>query len=169
MKWLYRIEHQCVICNVGAAIFAVVVAGPLTWWAIDRTPAYEVVAVGHAVPNPVKAGEELDLVREVRVNRSNCEAWFNREIIDSTGFVWTFPVTRSTFAQLQVGQYPTHSVTRFVVPYGVAAGDAKVFSNIWSACNPVQKFFPVHQKTPELKIMVLRSERGTNSDDGQTQ
>ena len=157
MRRLFHIEHQCAICNVVGAIFAIVVAGPLTWWAIDRTPAYEVVSIGRADPNPVQVGQPLDLIREIVVNHENCEAWFNREIIDSIGYVWTFPVTPSTFARFKVGHYPTHSVTQFIIPHGVAEGEAKVYSNIWSICNPVQRLFPVYRKTPPLSVMILRS------------
>ena len=168
MRPLFKIEHQCLICNLVAAAFAIVVAGPLTLWAIDRTPAYEIVSVGRAEPNPVEVGQPLDLVREVMVNRENCEAWFNREIVDSTGYVWTFPVTTSTFARFHVGHYPAHSVTSFVVPHGVAEGVAQVYSNIWSICNPLQKLFPVYRKTPPLNVTILRSsaERGAKGEPG---
>lgn len=153
---LFRMEHKCVVCNVVAALFAILVAGPITWWAIDRTPAYSVVEAGHAEPNPIKVGQPLDLVRVIMVYREGCDGWFNREIKDQSGYVWTFPITQSTFVPFKLGHYVTHSVTPFIVPRGVAEGEATVTSNIWSVCNPVQKLFPVYQRAPSVKVIIER-------------
>ena len=148
--------HPCIICNIIAAIFAIVVAGPITWWAIDRTPALVFEANGVPVPNPAMIGKELDLQRGVIVLKEGCDIWYNREIMDSTGFVWSFPVTLSTYSGMAPGFHKTHSSNAFVVPLGAAAGPAVTTSNIWSSCNPLQKFFPVHYRTPPIDFTIER-------------
>ena len=149
-------HHQCVVCNIVAALLAIAIGGPIAWWALDRDPAY-IVLGGVAIPDPVVPGKELDLARTIRIMREGCTGLFNREVKDASGYIWTFAMTRSTFASFKIGDYHTHSVTPFIVPMGIADGPAEVTSNIWSVCNPVQKFWPVHYRSAPLIVTIQRA------------
>lgn len=148
-----RFRKALILKHICAAILAIVIAGPLAWWAIDRTPPYT-MSDGRPVPNPAKAGDELDLLWHVEVVREGCTGKFQRILIDANNSVWTFMPMVSSFVSLPVGEHKTHSLFKFAIPHGVAPGPAKVYTVTTYECNPVHRFWPIVSKQPTLDLMI---------------
>jgi hypothetical protein len=139
--------------DVSAIIFALVVIGPATWWALDRQVPYQAEPIG-VVPSPVHIGEEVVAEWNTRVLREGCFGTFQRTVTDGANIVWAFQPKILTFTELKIGKYKTRSATPFVLPHGFTCGRSVIYNSITAICNPLQRLFPLHYDNPPLEFDV---------------
>ncbi len=155
-----RPHHSCLVCNIFSALLAIAVGAPLTWWSLDRQPAYSVeggtphtVTIRDAKGSPATA---IDIVwTMVTVHRKGCSAIYSREVEDSIGHIYTFKFQEGTFVGLPVGvSHNVHSLVPWEFPDGINEGQIKMRSRITTICNPVQILFPVKSVSPDVTYTI---------------
>lgn len=156
---MQRFHH---IRNALAPMVALIIIAPIMWWIADRDPPYTLRA-GEPTPNPAQSGDDVHVLWTIDVTRTGCAGQFQRILIDSSKIVWTFQPWRSSFANLPLGSFRTHSLTGLMIPKGVAPGPAKIFTVTIFECNPIHKLWPVsiHQPVLQLEIKETPAAPGT--------
>lgn len=145
-----------VLGHVWAAAFAITVAGPVAWWAFDRTPPFEVLSMDPK-PDPVSPDDSVDLQPTVRSSgRQGCTATFQRVVVDETKAILTYQPNPSSYADLPKGVHHMHTTTPFVWSPRAAPGIAEisVVFNVW--CNPLHSLWPIVVRSPPARITVQK-------------
>lgn len=133
--------------DVYAMIFALVVIGPLTWWALDRTPPFTEVPYA-TMPDPAIPGSLMESEWSVEVNREGCRGSFQRVLVDAHGIVWAFQPFVLTFSNLPIGHHLLKSATPFLLPQDFASGRGTILIVVTAECNPLHKLFPIIYRAP---------------------
>jgi hypothetical protein len=127
----------------------VLILVPLTWWASDRSPPFEVVR--YYEPPAVTAGAEVtfSMVVDRELGR-DCSATVSRQLRDSSGT--TRPVTAGEyFSAKQIAaiehEAPDMLKRTFVVPPTLAPGRAVLITETQYRCglNPFHALWPIDQ------------------------
>ena len=143
--------------NVIAAFIAVILVGPLLWWTFDREQPY-ILHSGVIEPDPVRAGGNIQIRWRLRVIRTGCEGTFQREIVDSTGYVWVYEPRPTQFARMSRGEHLTRSPIPFKLPSALPPGDATItYSRMEFYCNPLQSLlhWPIRFRSENIKFKVV--------------
>jgi len=134
-------------------LLAVIVAGPLTWMALDRAPPVTRTAAG-ITPDPVRPGETVTVKFTLNTQR-DCPGIIRREIIDAGKTIHRFEDVQATYAAPDGNR---HNFAReLVMPRGLASGPAVYRSCVIAACNPIHYFWPIQQCEPVIKFTVIHN------------
>ncbi len=127
---------------VTAFFVSVLIAAPVLWMLIDRTPPVERIR-GTIVPENPTPGSNITIKRVLKVTR-HCKAGKNNlltEIISATGEITLFEATYGADYTEAVGEGVFSRTMR--LPLSIDPGPATYRSRACFACNPIQAIWPV--------------------------
>lgn len=148
------------LCNLSAAIFAIVVVAPFWYLLTDRDLPLR-IARGEISPTRVVLGDTADVHWQMEVLRV-CSGVVYRSLIDSQDTVWNSAPIK-TRKSIRVGKL--QFTREFQVPYGMALGPAKYQVTVLWKCNALQKYWPIKQQTPVLNFIVVPPEKPKAKDE----
>lgn len=123
---------------------ALLLVGLPMFWALDNAPPYA-WKNGEVVPDPAPDGSQISVHWTLQINRI-CPGLIQRQIIDARDEVHNYdPVPAADREDVS----PEFWVT-FKLPLGLPRGSAKYRVHATYACNPLQRFWPIHVTTPEI-------------------
>lgn len=130
-----------------------IILGALAFMSADTTPPYEYdVAESYVIPEQTQAGHQLTVHWKIKVNRI-CPGTIVRTIVDTkTGIRVSYDPTPAANTLETVD----HELNRtFMLPTGIPPGAKWYYSDGDYACNLLQRFYPLHVRTPRLPFTVL--------------
>lgn len=144
-------------CNLTAAIVAIVIVSPLTFWSLDRGVPFE-LRNGYTIPSQVQAGGTYRTSWEVRHIRS-CPGTVTVSIVDSQNKITSIVSQPSYFIHLgETGKFVRAESKERVMPESVSPGPARIYIDNEFYCNPVQSVlrWPITIKHPPIHTEIIR-------------
>lgn len=123
--------------NMSAALLAILIAGPIGWMFLDRTPPY-IISEGATVPRQIKRGHEYRIQWKFNNLPKSCSGTVYRFLIDSSDppNIWVSIPSAATFGYLDesiekgiIMGYPR------ILPPDVALGPAEIHISTTFLCN----------------------------------
>ncbi len=142
-----------------SAFFSLFIVAPLTYMLADNQQPYDYVeGRSRLIPPVTSAGSQMTVHWELRVNRF-CPGTVTRVIIDErTGVRISYdPVLVVADAGTRLNFGPDRTVTldrTFMLPIQIDPGQKLYRSYIEFHCNPLQWWWPLRVKTPDLGFVV---------------
>jgi hypothetical protein len=125
----------------------------MTVWSTDRQLPIS-FGDSYISPNPVSIGQEAFVHRTLIVHREGCEGRFRREIVDSSGRVFSYSWSNTTFSNRRVGTYQITNTVPIIIPNGARPGKATLYTIDESACNPIHKLFPLVHRPAGVPFVI---------------
>jgi hypothetical protein len=146
-----------------AAAFAIIIAGPIAWMAMDRQNPVERVS-GKIEPNTVNPGDELGVHWVFKTTRICKAAGVTVTITDSSGVPWLIGYKGIYYGTPDNKPEP-FDVSGIIVPRGITYGPAKYRACVRHYCNALQQFlnWPIEICDPSLPFTVVEK---SDSDKG---
>jgi hypothetical protein len=144
--------------NVVAAVVCLVFIAPVFWMIfLDRDQPY-VHDYGTITPTDPKPGDQLTVQWIMKKVNRVCDGWVQREIIDSQGVICVYErqpaIRRDQLSAQQKGGTPDRLMRSFPLCDRAAPGPAKYRAYTCYECNPLQKWFPVCVRTPDINFNI---------------
>lgn len=144
--------------NVFSLLFALIVVGPISWFALDREPPqtrlYGTIASAIDPTRFPRAGEEFVVTWETTPHIRDCSGLVQTEIIDNEHVIWPRLERKAFRSQLNTTILipPT-----WLLPSLVAPGPATYRVTTFWYCNWFQRWFdnPIVQIGPDVPFTVL--------------
>lgn len=143
--------------NIVAAFVSVVFIAPVMWMLMDRAPPY-VHLHGEIYPIDPKPGDQLTVEWTMKTSRV-CSGWVQREIIDSQGVICNYdkqPAIRRDQLSAQQKDWKGDRLSRsFPLCARAAPGPARYRALTCYECNPLQHWWPICVRTPDIGFEIL--------------
>ena len=142
--------------NVAAAFVSVAIVAPLMWMLLDRDPPYT-DHVGTITPADPAPGDWITVDWKLTVHRV-CHGWVQREIVDSQGVICNYDkqpaIRRDQLSNQQMGSPPDRLNRSFPLCDRAAPGPARYRALTCYQCNPLQKWWPICVRTPNIQFTI---------------
>lgn len=145
--------HYWVIPHIVGAIVSVGICVPIIWMFYDREPPY-IMTGGTISPANPAPGDPITVQWDIETRKacpSSPNATVSREIVDSKGVKHLYATVHAIFDSKET---ETEIVRHLHLPVSIAPGRAYYSSVTCYSCNPVQEFWPICMKTPEIYFNV---------------
>jgi hypothetical protein len=140
--------------TIAVAAISLLVIAPTVYMLADDQPPYEYdVENSYVVPRQTRAGHQVTVHWKLsRINRV-CPGVIIRTIVDAlTGVRTTYdPAPAATTIDLMDNELNR----TFLLPSGITPGSKWYYSDAEYACNPLQRFYPLKERTPRLSFDIL--------------
>lgn len=136
-----------------SAFMSLFMIAPMAFMLADNQPPYEYDADGsYVVPNKTPSGNQIRVHWKFKSVNRICSGSITRSIVDvKTKERITYdPTIASTTVEL--GDKALDRT--FFLPSGITRGEKEYYADAAFACNPLQRFFPLHVRTPRLRFFV---------------
>lgn len=153
-KWL---SERRFWCNLTAAVVAITVFAPLTFWSLDRQPPFR-FSEGYTIPAVVTQGGTYKTSWLVQRHRY-CPGTVTVSIVDSQKKITTILALPSYFNQLgENGKTVRAESLPRTMPDSVAVGPAMIFIDNEFYCNKLQAVlrWPIIIKHPPIKTEIIK-------------
>jgi hypothetical protein len=125
---------------------ALLLVGLPMFWALDNSPPYSYDA-GEVVPDPAPDGAQVSVHWRLEIHRI-CPGIIQRQIVDARDEIHNYdPVLAASPEDVSPEFWAT-----FKLPLGLPAGPARYRVHASYSCNPLQRWWPLHVTTPEIRF-----------------
>lgn len=139
-----------------AGAVTILFVAPVLWMAMDRQPPYT-GHVGRLIPPDPRPGDPVSVEWKLTIHRV-CDGWVQREVIDSQGVICVYErqpaIRRDQLFGQQKGSEADRLNRQFRICERAATGPARYRAITCYECNPLQRWWPVCTRTPDINFTI---------------
>lgn len=136
-----------------STIFSMFVVAPIVFMLADNQPPFEYdQECSYVVPNKTPSGNQIRVHWCFKTVNRICSGVITRSIVDAkTRERITYDPTYAS-STADIGEKFLERT--FFLPSGITPGEKEYYADAAFSCNPLQRIYPLHVRTPRLRFFV---------------